>query len=89
MCVFVCMCSGMHVFLRGCLTDLVSKSEVGQNVDQSRMEQTGDEWLSNHPNPFLLLFFPPTILLLHAPAVLLLWASQEVFDGGVFGVEAG
>lgn len=47
----------------------------------SRMEQTEKEWLSNHPNHFLL--FPPTILL-HAPAVLLLWASQNVFGGGVF-----
>lgn len=52
------MCSGMHVFLRGCLTDLVSKSEVGQNVDRSRMEQTGEEWLSNHPKSLSSSYFP-------------------------------
>ncbi len=43
----------MQVCLRGCLTDLVSKSGVGQNVNQSRMEQMKEmEWLSNHPNHF-------------------------------------
>lgn len=80
----VCVCPlwGMLVCLCGCLTDLVSKSEVGQNVNQSRMEQTEEEWLSNHPN---LFFFSPH----YPPAVLQLWASQEVFRGGVFRVEAG
>lgn len=59
--VFTCVCSGMCVCLCGCLTDSVSKSEVGQHVNQSRMEQTEQEWLSNHPNHFLLhlLRFPP------------------------------
>lgn len=69
----------MQFYLCGCLTDLVSKSETGQNVNQSRME-IEREWLSNHPNLFLSFFFSP----LFSSCVLQLccsfWASQEVLE---------
>lgn len=82
----VCVCSGMQVCLRGCLTDLVSKSRVGQNVNQSRMEQIEKEWLSNHPNHFFFSsHYSPAACSSCAAAL----GQPGSVGGGVFGVEAG
>lgn len=77
----------MQACLCGCLTDLVSKTEVGQKVNRSRMEQIEKEWLSNHPNHFSFFFLHYSPV--HAPAVLFLWASQEVLEGECLGRRQG
>lgn len=76
MCVSVCVRSGMCVCVRGCLTDLVSENEVGQNVEDGRNRAGMVKQSSKSPPPL------PTVLLLCAPAVLLRSPSQEVFLRG-------
>lgn len=80
----MCVCSGMQVCLRGCLTDLVSNSEVGQNVNHSGMEQIEKEWLSNHPNRF---FFHCSPAACSSCAAAL--GQPGSVGGGVCRVEAG
>lgn len=80
----MCVCSGMQVCLRGCLTDLVSNSEVGQNVNHSGMEQIEKEWLSNHPNRF---FFHCSPAACSSCAAAL--SQPGSVGGGVCRVEAG
>ena len=75
------------MLVSGCLTDLVSNSEVAQNVNQSRMEQIEREWLSNHPNHFLFFFFHYSPAACSSCAAAL--GQPGSVGGGVFGVEAG
>ena len=81
----VCECRGMQECLRGYLTDLVSKSEVGQNVNQSWVEQLEREWISNHANQDFFLLNSPGACSSCAAA---LGRSGSV-GRGVCGVEAG
>lgn len=61
----------------------VSKSETGQNVNQSRME-IEREWLGNHPNHFFLHYSPPACSSCAAAL-----GQPGSVGGGVYGVEAG
>lgn len=85
MCVCVCVyvCSGMQACLCGCLTDLVSKTEVGQKVNRSRMEQIEKEWLSNHPNHFSFFFF--TILPCMLQLCCFFGPARKCWKGSVWG----
>ncbi len=67
---YVCVCVFRNASVLTWVFDRLgeSKTEFGQNVNQSRMEQIKKEWLSNHPNHFLFFFAP--LLLQSSCAVL-------------------
>lgn len=68
----VCVRSGMCACVCGCLTDVVSKKEVRQNVKDGASSAGMVKQSSDPPPPH-----PPC-----APAVLLLSSSQEAFLWG-------
>lgn len=80
MCVSVCVRSGMCVCVRGCLTDLVSENEVGQNVKDGTKRAGMVKQSSKSPPPN----YPPALCsscaapLLQPGSVSLGWRQGEV-----------